>query len=221
MELKKAILARHSVRGFRDTPVPRKVIEEILETATRSTSAQNSQPWEFLVLTGEALQKIKDANTKMAISGAQTVPDTSEQVLEGVYNERARENGRKLYSLLGINSGEGEKRNEWGLKGLRYFDAPCAILLYTDETVYSDIALFDLGAVSQLLCVTALEYGLGTCIQRSGVAFPGMIRKYTGLPDTKRFVVSIALGYPDDSPANKLHSTRAPVKDVSTFLGFD
>ena len=41
---------RRSVRGFRPDPVPRALIEQILEAARWAPSAGNSQPWEFLVV---------------------------------------------------------------------------------------------------------------------------------------------------------------------------
>ena len=61
----------------------------------------------------------------------------------------------------------------------------------------------------QTICLASLAYGLGTCIELQGVFYPEAIRKYTGIPDSKRFVVSIAIGYPDwDFPANKVTSQR-------------
>jgi len=41
---------RRSVRGFRPDPVPRALIEQILEAGRWAPSAGNSQPWEFLVV---------------------------------------------------------------------------------------------------------------------------------------------------------------------------
>lgn len=42
MELKQAILTRRSVRGFLDRPVSKEIIEDILRTATRAVSANNT-----------------------------------------------------------------------------------------------------------------------------------------------------------------------------------
>ncbi len=41
---------RRSVRRFLSTPVPREVLDRIIETATWAPSAHNRQPWRFLVL---------------------------------------------------------------------------------------------------------------------------------------------------------------------------
>ena len=42
---------RRSVRGYRKDPVPRDVIEEIIEIAGGAPSSMNTQPWYFHVLT--------------------------------------------------------------------------------------------------------------------------------------------------------------------------
>lgn len=42
---------RRSVRRFLPTPVPRSLVEKVIEVARLSPSAANSQPWEFIVVT--------------------------------------------------------------------------------------------------------------------------------------------------------------------------
>jgi nitroreductase len=52
--------------------------------------------------------------------------------------------------------------------------------------------------------------------------YPEVLRKYVHIPESKRIIVAIAIGYPDwDSPANKLETEREPIKNVTTWLGFD
>ncbi|NUM45240.1 MAG: nitroreductase family protein [Anaerolineales bacterium] len=48
------IRSRRSVRRFLPDPVPRAVIERVLETGTYAPSAHNRQPWRFAVLTTSA-----------------------------------------------------------------------------------------------------------------------------------------------------------------------
>ena len=57
MELRDAIINRKSIRGYLDKPVPKEVLEDVLNLATRAVSALNSQPWEFAVLTGDVMKK--------------------------------------------------------------------------------------------------------------------------------------------------------------------
>jgi nitroreductase len=51
METWDAITARRNVRDFEDRPVPRELLERILEAGRRAPSAQNWQPWDFVVAT--------------------------------------------------------------------------------------------------------------------------------------------------------------------------
>lgn len=60
-EVYNAILARRSIRRFKDDPVPRELVRPILEAAMAAPSACNLQPWEFIVIDEpETLQKLKD-----------------------------------------------------------------------------------------------------------------------------------------------------------------
>ena len=48
MDLFEAMRDRGSVRAFRPAPVPREIIEGILELTINAPSANNLQPWEFI-----------------------------------------------------------------------------------------------------------------------------------------------------------------------------
>jgi len=66
--------------------------------------------------------------------------------------------------------------------------------------------------------LAALNYGLATCIEDQGVMYPEVVRRVTGIPETKRIIICIAIGYPDwDFPANSLKSTRLPLENVVTW----
>ena len=61
-EVYNAILARRSVRNFKDEKVPREKILPLLQAAMAAPSACNLQPWEFIVVDEpETLQKLKEA----------------------------------------------------------------------------------------------------------------------------------------------------------------
>jgi nitroreductase len=44
------VKARHTCRGFANTPLPDGAIEKILEAARWAMSGANSQPWQFVVV---------------------------------------------------------------------------------------------------------------------------------------------------------------------------
>jgi len=50
MELKEAIRKRQSVRDYEDKPVPEEKLRNVLEAARLAPSANNRQPWKFVVV---------------------------------------------------------------------------------------------------------------------------------------------------------------------------
>jgi len=50
MELFDAIAGRKSIRRFKQTPVPDEVVNKILDAGRLAPSANNTQPWSFLVI---------------------------------------------------------------------------------------------------------------------------------------------------------------------------
>ena len=217
-----AIRLRKSIRKFKPEPVPKEVLQDIIATAIRTPSGVNSQPWEITVVSGLALENLKQTNIEMLLHGVPAMPEVPEVGFTGIYLRRQRELGMELFRLMGIPRRDRVKRAEWAMRGFRYFDAPAAIILSMDRSIGEELALFDIGAISQTICLAALNYGLGTCIERQGVNFPEAVRKHTGIPESKRQVISIAIGYPDwDFPANKVESKREPLENVVTWCGFD
>ena len=61
MKLIDAIKGRRSIREFKPNPLPREIIEDIIEAGNWAPSAKNGHQWRFTVLTGKA----KDDYNKM------------------------------------------------------------------------------------------------------------------------------------------------------------
>jgi len=53
----KFLLTRRSIRKFKKKPVDLNLILKILDVARYAPSAKNSQPWEFIVVTNEAVRE--------------------------------------------------------------------------------------------------------------------------------------------------------------------
>ena len=61
MEALKAIAERHSTRSYAAKPVPREVLEQVVDAGRLAATGRNEQPWEFVVVT--------DAETRRRIAG--------------------------------------------------------------------------------------------------------------------------------------------------------
>jgi nitroreductase len=217
-----ALKFRKSIRGFKKDQVPKQLIHKVLEAAVRAPSGLNTQPWEFIVASGKTLDNIREECTKLFNEGAIPTYTFLHKPFEGVYRQRQVELGLELYRLMGIAREDKEKRKQWTLHGLRFFEAPCQIIIYTDKELEHPLDMIGIGSVCQSICLAALEYGLGTCIADQGIWYEQVWRKYANMPESKRLVEGISIGYPNDNfPANKLISKREAVDTITTWLGFD
>ncbi len=219
MDVIEAIKTRRSIRGYKPDPVPKEVLEEILETAIRSPSSMNTHPWEFTVVAGDVMEKIKQANIENLNAGESPHLEEPRGEYTGIYRERQVALAVQLFQLMGIAREDREKRMDWMKRGFRFFDAPAAIIISIDKEAGTG-GQFDVGAVSQTIALVALSYGLGTCIMGQGIMYPDVIRKLTGITESKLIVICLTIGYPDlDFPANKIYSEREPVEKITTWCG--
>jgi len=224
LEYDDVVLGRRSTRGFKRQPVPRRLIEEILELATRAPSSMNTQPWHFFVLSGEPLDRIRAGNTERNLAG---VPSSREfrtgGPYEGVHRDRQIEIAVQLFQAMGIERHDKEGRQDWVLRGFRQFDAPISIVVTYDKALQgSDIAPFDAGAVTNALVNAAWSRGLGCVVNSQGIMQSPVVREHARIPEEFVIQTCVAMGYPDESfPANAVVSRRRPVAEVATFVGFD
>jgi nitroreductase len=221
MELIEAIQQRKSIRAFTSQPVSRDVIEEILNIACRAPSAMNTQPWEFVVVSGMKLDQLRCAIVENLRRGVAMKPDhlVVGWPNESVYKERQIGLAKQLFKAMDIPREDKEKRAWWLERGFRFFDAPAAVIIISDKALTEASPLLDIGAVMQTICLAALQFGLGTCIEDQGILYPEVFRELTGIPETKRLVIAIALGYPDqDFPANRIRSEREPAENLTTWV---
>lgn len=223
MDVTEAIFTRKSIRGYKPDPVRREVIHKILEAALHAPSAMNTQPWEFFIITGEVLEQIRKGVVAKLAAGAPMNPDHAVAAWprDSIYRKRQVELAKQLFTLMKIPREDKVKRAAWMERGYRFFDAPVGVVVVMDRMLGESGPLFDIGAAVQTLCLAALKYGLGTCIEDQAVLYPEVVRQLAGIPDSKRIMIAVALGYPDpDFPANRVQSGREPVDSVCTWIGF-
>ena len=223
MKFDEVVLGRRSCRGYKQEPVPKPLIEEILGLAMRAPSSMNTQPWHFYVITGEPLDRIRRGNTERILAGH---PDSREfrkgQPFAGAHRDRQVGVAKQLFSAMGIARDDKDGRQDWVLRGFRQFDAPvCVIITYDRVLDGSDDTPFDCGAVATALVNAAWSRGLGTVINSQGIMQSPVVREHAGIPDDQVIMKSIALGWPDESfPANAVISERKSVEEAAVFVGF-
>ena len=224
MTYDEVVLGRRSTRGFLKKPVPRALMEEILTLAMRAPSSMNTQPWNFTVVTGEVLDRIRAGNTERNLAG---IPHSREfrtgGAFAGAHRERQVGVAKQLFGAMGIARDDQAMRQDWVMRGFRQFDAPvCVIVTYDRVLADSDDTPFDCGAVTNALVNAAWSRGLGAVINSQGIMQSPVVREHAGIPDDQVIMICVAMGWPDDSfPANAVVSNRKSVDEAAVFIGFE
>lgn len=224
MQYDEVVLGRRSIRGFKPETVRKEVVGEIISLAMRAPSSLNTQPWNFFVVTGTPLNRIRQGNTERILAG---VADSREfrghGAYEGAHRDRQVEIAKQLFSAMGIERHDKEARQDWVLRGFRQFDAPVSIVVTYDRSIHGgDIGPFDCGAVTNALVNAAWSRGLGCVINSQGIMQSPVVREHAAIPDDQVIMICVAMGYPDDTfPANAVVSHRKSLDEAVVFVGFD
>ena len=166
------LLRQRAYRDLRADPVPDEMIERILEAATHAPSAENKQPWEFVVVT--------DAPTRAAI---------------GSMTQRMWDAGGREHAAAHVNPRMLAAVERWATGGLAV--APVHIVVCGDTARVPEALLpSSIYPAVQNLLLAAIELGLGSLLSTlpvfAGPAFASLL----GLPDHVIPMALVPIGYP-------------------------
>ena len=136
MDVYEAVTSRRAVRGFKDQPVSREVLERVLSAAAWSPSGSNIQPWNTYVLTGAPLAELKKLAGERVVAGDPGDEREYEMyppALRSPYGERRSNFGKERYSALGIARDDWEARQRAAIANWNCFGAPAALFCYIDR----------------------------------------------------------------------------------------
>ena len=218
-----AIVSRRSVRAYRPLPVPRELIERILNLAARAPSGTNTQPWKVTVLTGASKDALSDK-----ILAAYNDPAERAQHTEAYdyypaqwvspYIDRRRKIGWDMYGLLGLTKDNKAGMQEQHAQNYRFFGAPVG-LMFTIDRVMGKGSWVDYGMFLQTLMVAARAHGLDTCPQAAFNQFHRIILPHIGAGPDEELICGMALGYADNTPpVAQLKTEREPASGFTRFL---
>jgi nitroreductase len=217
--LENLLSQRFSCRAFKPDPVPRAVIERLLNAAQKTASWCNSQPWQLVITSGAATRKFRDALYPVAASGAPLNGDFPfPREYRGVYLERRRESGFQLYNTLGIARGDKAAYQKQALENFNFFGAPHVAIITSDEAlgVYGAV---DCGGYVNNFLLAAQALGLATVPQAALAFHSEVVRKHFGLGDDRRVVCGISLGFADrDHKVNSYRTSRAGIAEAVRFI---
>jgi nitroreductase len=220
MDVIETIKQRRSIRAFKPDPVPDGILREIMELALRAPSGSNVQPWECAVVQGGKLDEIKEAH--MAKAGE--LPNLDFYIpfqYSEPYDTRRKGILKGLMGIRGIAREDKERRMQFQMEGMRLWGASAVIYICIESSLYrqgdkvNSWPMFDCGLLAQNIMLLATAHGLGTAPLIQAAAYPNVLRKILGIPESKLILLGIAIGYPDlDDPINHFCSERAPLDEV-------
>lgn len=167
-------------RSFTEEPIDEQVISDILELATRAPSAQNTQPWEFVV--------VQDADRRAAIW----------------------ELAARLWDMGARDATDGKVDDhmkndvEQGVMG-GFARAPVSIVVCADTGRWpANLVDSSIWPAIQNLMTAATAHGLGSALTTIGTILVDDLRAILRLPETIEPKAVIPIGH----PARRLGSSR-------------
>lgn len=179
--LERVVLGRRSIRAFRDEPLPRHLVEELLRESLWSPSPHNSQPWRFTVLF-DGLDKGRLAGVMAARLRSELKADNlaAEAIERQTNRSRQRITSAPVVVLCSL-VGEG-------------------LVEYPDprrNELEWQMAVQSVGAVLQTLFLLAWTQGVGTCWMAAPMYCPDEVRSTLQLPPVYQPQALVLMGYPD------------------------
>jgi len=213
MEFKEVVNKRHSVRNFKEDEIPVEVLEDIVRTAGRTPSWENSQPWNVYIATGETLRKIKEiwiAKYADKIKGSPDMP-TGHRTN---FSERSQKNMADFMSYIADYTGDPDIVHFLNMNE-KLFDAPALVYLTLGKG-HTGWPIYDLGAFGMTLMLAAKDHDVDSIPAYEIVKFPAELRPLLSVPEDEEIIMGIALGYAAEDNLNGLASPRLPLEEILT-----
>lgn len=189
-ELTEVMRSQRACRRFTDEPVDDATVLELLELACRAPSAENRQPWRFVV--------VRDADRRAALG----------EIMRRIWETggRAHTEGRVSKALF--------DDVDAGLAGGGLAGAPVMVVVGGDGKVVapSSMASSVLPAVQNLLLAAASK-GLGSCLTTIATVRGDEVRTLVAFPDHIDPIAVVPIGH----PARALGPSRREPAASKTF----
>lgn len=215
-----AMQQRFSTRAYLDKAVEKETVEQILKSARWSPSGANLQPWQVVVVSGNKKRQLSSDIVQAYEAGIKPHPDYPyypEKWFEP-YQSRRFETGMALYSALGIERKDKERRKRQWKFNYDFFGAPVGLIFLVDKRLGHGCWV-DMGMFLQSVMLAALAFGLSTCPQAAIGDYPDIVRDDLGLPDHLSVMCGLAIGYADTKhPVNNYRTEREPVDSFTKWF---
>jgi nitroreductase len=188
LELEEAIQSRRSVGRVKQDPVPKELIERILESAVHAPNHKMTEPWLFHVFTGKGRGELARARAETARLQALSDGEDEEMAAGRISHERKKAFRAPVVIAVLCAAGRDE------VEDLENY-AACA-------------------AAVQNMQLTAYSLGLASMWRTGAMAYHDHMRKFFGLGEDDTIVAYLYLGYPDMGERPR---RRQPASEKTTW----
>ena len=172
--------SQRACRDFRDDDIPEDVLEKVLDAATFAPSAENKQPWVFVV--------VKNMETRARIA------ELTRQVWQG---------GARAYEEKHLDARILADVDKGAAAG--FARAPIVIVVCGDaEAAFERTLPSSVFPATQNLLLAATALGLGSALTTLATALANDLAEAVGLPEHIKPMAIVFLGW----PAKKLGPPR-------------
>ena len=219
MNIKEAIEKRFSVRAFTKEVPDIETIKAILKTAGTAPSGGNIQPWKVYVLTENAKNELSKKTLYNFDNGVQEdiEYDIYPKPLADEYKKRRYECGADMYNALAIGKDDLDSRFKQIRENYNFFGAPLGMIITIDKS-FGKNGWGHVGMFLENLWLSAIDHGLGICLQESWSIYPKTVKEFTKHPDNEIVWCGVAVGYEDSS--NPINQYRTKREDLDSFVKF-
>jgi nitroreductase len=219
MDAIECIKTRMSIRKFKEEPVPKETLMTVIDDARWSPSYKNSQPWEVAIVSGTKKDELSKILIGLLEKGEKPRPDIAEPISwpSGI-EKRINEHLKRRGEYFGIDLTSPETLRRAKTANFRFYGAPHGIFLFQDSALPL-WSLFDIGLFAQSLMLAAHAHGLGSVPQAFLTDYSHVIKEFLGIPESKRLVLGISIGYPDlKDRANTYRSNRISTSEIVRWV---
>ena len=220
MEIEESVKNRRSIRKFLDKNVPEEMIQAIISDSLWSPSWGNTQPWEFIVVTGPPLERFKEENKQALLSGKKANPDIPmPHEWPDVMKSRYVHIGRSVLEAQAIARNDMEGRLKYYGEMFSLFGAKALVLVMLDKSILMEYAMLDIGLFLQSFMLLTHSKGLGSIALAASVNYPDILREHFPIPEYKHIVIGVAVGWPDwDAPVNQFERKRTDFDECGIWI---
>lgn len=212
--LEALLLRRYSCRAFLPQPVDDVTLERLLSLAQRTASWCNSQPWDVVVTSGEATERLRRGFTERAATGRMDSDIAFPPDYLGVYKVRRRETAERLYRSVGVAMGDRAASARQAAENFRFFGAPHIAIISTPKSL-TGYGAIDCGGYIANFLLAATSLGLATIAQAALATQCKWIHEELAIGDDRDIIGGISFGYEDTAhPANAFRTDRASLDET-------